>query len=395
MNHIRQVLLVAMAFLSALPATLAASPVCSRGICSEDPAHGCFRSVGGDLLRFMRSNPAGSLACFREQAAQADTRLQRLSAFQGIIGADVKPDNVDIVEDKGKLQIGLIDLDDGGHGSFLADFFHTLTYNHAWKPASVRIPFGAAVDAYRRGLAGQDLTGIRSLMDILGDDGADVPTCKDLRRQARDWRTPSDAGSRVSRQYETDRQALEAAIRRLKPGGIIAVGAKVKDSGGSMCLPRFLYLLEGNGQGKKDKKCRVVEFKTQGNPAAGVFGDGPTDHAARIDSLLEYYRPNRNPGTLIDVVRAPSGAYYIERSSVEARFDGGSKPKKATDMERHQAFGLHMLHWLGSAHARQSKAYAESFARDFPALHDAFRDLIEAHVADLERISRLGSPGCW
>lgn len=394
MNYLRQVLLLTLFFLPALQVALAANASCSRKICSEDPAHGCFRGVDGDLLQFMRSNPAGSLACFREQLAPGDGALQRLSAFKGIIGGDVKPDNVDIVEDKGRLHIGLIDLDDGGSGSFLADFFHTLTYNHAWKPAAVRISFEAAVEAYRRGLSGQELTGVWSLHDILGDATPGAPACKDLRRQARDWRAPHAAGSRVSQQYETDRQALEAAIRQQKLGKVSAVGAKVKDSGGSMCLPRFLYLIEVDDKGKKRDQCRVVEFKALGNPAAAVFGDAQIDHAVRIRRLLEYYRPSGSPGALIDVIRAPR-ADYIERWSVEARFDGGSKPKNAQDIKRHQAFALHMLYWLGSAHARQDKAYAESFQRDFPALQDKFEGLLQAHVADLKRVFGLAKPGCF
>ena len=398
MKHFRQFFVVAMAVLLVPPAALPAGPVCSRKACSEDPAHGCFRRVDGDLLQFMRSNPAGSLACLSEQLAQGGETLRRLSEFTGIIGADVKPDNVDIVEDKGGLHVGLIDLDDGGHGSFLADFLHTLSYNHAWNPETVRIPFNRAVEAYQRGLAGQALTGVGSLKDILGDATAAAAECKPLRRKARDWAEPDGVGSRVKRQYKTDSKALEDAIHRQELGQIVARGVRLKESGGSMCLPRFLYLIENEGKGKKGDKCSVVEFKAQGIPAAAVFG-AASDHAARIDKLLEHYRPNRNPGTLLEVVHAPSGTYYLERVSAEARFDGASKPKKAADIARQQAFTLHMLHWLGSAHRRQSRPYAETFEREFqrdsPALRKRFQDLIEAHVVDMGRLSRLGTPGCF
>jgi hypothetical protein len=75
---------------------------CFRGVAKKDD-EGKKLTDNALLRTFMRSNPSGSLECFRQQVAAADNNeirkeIQRLSAFSGVIGGDVKPDNVDIVK---------------------------------------------------------------------------------------------------------------------------------------------------------------------------------------------------------------------------------------------------------------------------------------------------------
>jgi hypothetical protein len=103
--------IILTALLLSLPLGVSADEICTVEKCSSDFAIGCFRGVAKEddeekkltdnafLRTFMRSNPSGSLECFRQQMAAADNdeirkKIQSLSAFSGVIGGDVKPDKV-------------------------------------------------------------------------------------------------------------------------------------------------------------------------------------------------------------------------------------------------------------------------------------------------------------
>lgn len=118
MSRSKSLVIILAALLLSLPLRGSADDICTVEECASDFAIGCFRGVAKEddegkkltdnaLLRtFMRSNPSGSLDCFRQQMAAADNdeirkKIKSLSAFSGVMGGDVKPDNVDIVKING------------------------------------------------------------------------------------------------------------------------------------------------------------------------------------------------------------------------------------------------------------------------------------------------------
>lgn len=239
MHSLQKVTVLLAAMLLGMP--VSAKSICSQKFCAAGSSSlGCFRRVEGDLRTFMRSNPAGSLACFREQVETSRFKtaelVKELSQFSGVIGGDVKPDNVDIVLlAGGKCDIGLIDLDDGGQGSLFGDFFHTLTYNSVWLeeenkkdkdwPWKEQISFKKAIEAYGRGLRNQDLPGVLSLAEILDPKSGGCPSptsvtkpksCETLRKEKADeWRKDlTELEKAAEARFAADKEILAYAVRK-------------------------------------------------------------------------------------------------------------------------------------------------------------------------------------
>jgi hypothetical protein len=411
MHSLQKVTVLLAAMLLGMP--VSAKSICSQKFCAAGSSSlGCFRRVEGDLRTFMRSNPAGSLACFREQVETSRFKtaelVKELSQFSGVIGGDVKPDNVDIVLlAGGKCDIGLIDLDDGGQGSLFGDFFHTLTYNSVWLeeenkknkdwPWKEQISFKKAIEAYGRGLRNQDLPGVLSLAEILDPKSGGCPSptsvtkpksCEKLRKEKADeWRKDlTELEKAAEARFAADKEILAYAVRK-RGNEVIETRIRVKKHGGSMCLPRFLFLVA-----KPDGiTCEVIEFKQQGKPAADIFGGRPDSHKARIDSLIKHYRSG-DQGSTIDVVRANSNDYW-QRTDEEPLFDGGEKQETNAEAERHKAFTQHMMYWLGSVHRKQSQEYAERLERLLPEISDDLKNMVKEHVAALKAKQKKAPKG--
>ena len=409
--------IILAALLLSLPLRVSADEICAVERCSSDFAIRCFRGVakkgdggkeltGNALLKtFMRSNPSGGLECFRQQVVAAKSKgIQDLSAFSGVIGGDVKPDNVDIVKINGDWQIGLIDLDDGGWGSLLGDVFHTLTYNEVWEP---RLTFDEALTAYLAGLKGEKLIDVPR---IRSDSSPPGRSCinqekkwKDKQKQKLDdhkIKPLKEASKDVKDLYEQDKTTFNEEIHKMGKSndGSDHEGFEMKTrSGGSMCMPRFVYLVKD----KDAKECDIVEFKLQRLPAAAVFSGGEADHEKRLASLIEYYRPSGDIGHLVkaEPVRGKSNKYYIARydrnenfkATMDKRLDIGQFAKR-------HAYSKRMLHWLGQVHAQQNRAYATMFEETFQtnrANRDELKKMIDSHIAYMEeRASKLPPYEC-
>jgi len=344
------------------------------------------------LTTFMRSNPIGSLECFRQQVVAAGSNeIQSLSAFSGVIGGDVKPDNVDIVKINGDWQIGLIDLDDGGQGSLLGDVFHTLTYNEVWEP---RLTFDEALTAYRRGLKGEKLRGVPR---ILGDSSPPDRSCKE---QEKKWKKKLDnhkikplkeANDGVKDSYAQDKTTFNEEIQKMGKSKYESdyEGFEMKTgSGGSMCMPRFVYLVIDKGKDKAAKGCDIVQFKLQRTQAAAVFSDEKANHKERLAMLIKYYRPGGDIGHLVkaEPVRGESNKYYIARYDRNENFKATMDTRLDTGQfaERH-AYSKRMLHWLGQVHAQQNPTYATQFEETFQTTRNELKKMIDLHIAYMNK----------
>ncbi len=86
-----------------------------------------IEKVEGDVVTFKRSNPKWSWNWFYKKIMTSNqkTFLKGLE-YNGIVGGDIKADNVEIVvRDFEKTEIGIIDVDDSGVGPLLIDFLQS------------------------------------------------------------------------------------------------------------------------------------------------------------------------------------------------------------------------------------------------------------------------------
>lgn len=426
MSYSTKAIVLAAGFALAFPLNLWGEEICGVKLCEEGAKTGlCFRSVSEnpttrsrDPLLFMRTNPVGSLACFKEQAERASNEaIVNLSRFSGYIGGDVKPDNVDMVRDaKGNLQIGLIDLDDGGWGSLFVDVLHTLAYSQIWgKPddPNGRVPLTDALAAYQAGLKGEELKGnvptLNKILEASGkkDGEAKKGTGKKVgepkepdscEKVPSDWESyklltngegQPPVPKSVSNLYEKDSAGFDKKAAEI--GEVRKRGYDRKEyNGGSMCAVRFGYLVCVEG-----KKLGIVQFKHQPDwpgAAALVFGGNSSSCVERIESLIKDYRPltgkdmvERDRGDLIHVGPGASGECYI------VRYDGRPKmfKEKKVDSLAAAAYTKRMLHWLGRVHAKQNPAYVSAFKEvaDNPAAVSELKEMVGKHIEYLTKLA--------
>lgn len=431
MSYSTRGIVLAAGFVLGFPLNLWGEEICSIKMCKPEAEEGwCFRPVSependkkkpdkdkvdnDKLLLFMRTNPVASLACFNEQAEGASMAIQTLRKFYGHIGGDVKPDNVDMVYNaKGDLNIGLIDLDDGGLGSLLVDVLHTLAYNQVWwkeKGSVDSVPLVAPIEAlaaYQAGLKGEKLQNALTLKEILDNSPMDKKKASNGWCEGNDSKpkkikpvSKGVAPKTVWNQYENDGNSLEKVLKEEFHMDIKDKGYERKEhSGGSMCAMRFNYLVSVQSEKPGKSRCEVVQLKHQPErpgPAALVFTAGPSDCEDRITSLIERYRPltgkdkvERDKGNFIRVVRGASGACYI------ARYD---RPElfKADKVKRHVQvdYTRRMLYWLGTVHAQQNPAYVDTFLKataDTPEGHktvDELRMMVVSHIKYLKSLEK-------
>lgn len=341
-----------------------------------------IREVPGDFLVFMRSNPAASLAWFRDKAkmvsAESNT-FAKIVSYIGIIAADAKPDNVDIVKLKNKsdkADIGIIDVDDGGTGMFLADLFHTLSYNQVWPN---RLSFEDAILSYKLGLKGKDLSKVQSLEEILNETPPSSFNYKKLAEDENYFKTKlslsdlKDTSPEVQEIYNKNQQLFEKELKEM--GTIVHFGVRVKENGGSMGVPRFSYLIKENDS----NNYKIIEFKAQVDPAASALNLVQGTPDKRIKDIMESYRPKENNGNIIKVLKTLTG-FYIVREKVKPNFDGGALPSTPDEVQNHLDYAKHMFHWLGRSHAKQKEKYAEEFNDNFDELKPILEKMVDDHV---------------
>ncbi len=344
-----------------------------------------IRKVPGDFLTFMRSNPAASLAWFRDDVKKVSlesSQVESLASKIGIIAADAKPDNVDIVKLKDKTDIGIIDVDDGGKGMFLADLFHTLSYNQVWPN---KLSFEEAMLSYKLGLDGEDLSKVQSLDDILKQqppnsfDYKKLAKDKDYFKRKLNLSEIEDTLSEVKEVYKKNRTLFEDELKKM--GTIVHFGVRIKESGGSMGVPRFSYLIKENDS----NTYKIIEFKAQVDPAASALDIGQRRPDKRIKDIIALYRPNEDKGNIIKVLETTTG-YYMVREKVKPSFDGGDLPTIPAQISNHLDYAKHMFHWLGRSHAKQNDSYAKEFASYFDSLMPILESMVDRHVNDFQKI---------
>lgn len=340
-----------------------------------------IRYVPGDFISFMRSNPSWSWAWYQSQLGSASSGLQQLAGHSGYVGGDIKPDNVDLaLSGNNSVELGLVDLDDGGLGSFVGDLFHTLVYNQIWP---VRISQELAFAEYSRGLLGQAIGDVRTLQEIYQENLELHPPKSPQKKYKKMKEEESEFLSRlkllkikntpaaVQALYESSKKDLENEVA--KYGKALRIGVRLKESGGSAHVPRFTYLVE-NSQG-----LLVLEFKLQTTSAVAALGMEQASHSERLNSLLSLYRPAGDWGAIRGVLEV-AGETFIVREKIDPNFDGGEIPESASYEKIYLDYVRHMFWWLGHKHALQSPAYQSQWREKALGIYPELMNLVERHI---------------
>lgn len=334
----------------------------------------------------MRSNPAWSWAWFKENLSSKSKVLKDLSQEVGVVGGDIKPDNVDlIITSEKKLRIGIIDLDDGGRGAFLGDIFHTLSYNQVWP---IKLNTIEALDLYTAGLNGVKIEKMK-LQDFelkkSDSDGASAYSKKKLEKMKdskeeflKELKLTSiqDGPEGVQTMFKEIHNEIEKEASNI--GKIIWKGLRLKQSGGSTNVPRFTYLIE-------DKKgLKVIEFKYQAISAVAAAGQKQPPHIERLNSLVDLYRPDGDLGVIVKFLETKEGVFIVRerRSPV---FDSSSESNQK-DISSYTDYVGHMFWWLGRVHGKQSDTYVQSWNNNKDLIYKDLMDMVDDHVSESKHI---------
>jgi hypothetical protein len=345
-----------------------------------------------DLLTFLRSNPAWSWSWFQSNHKIFLSGFEGLASVEGVVGGDVKPDNVGFFfRSKSQIGFGLIDLDDGGRALLIGDLFQALSYNEAWHTP---LTLEEALGFYLEGLKDKSRKKIdavqeeflrnlpsfdegewqRSLAKYAGDQDAFFKKFKLV--------SLGEASVCVRDLWASAKLSLLGALGERN---ILQMGARVKDTGGSAGIPRFVFLT------KKGGELEVLEFKLQVAPGVSASGVVQLPAPSRIDELNRVYR-GVGPGErgYLQTVTA-SGRSFLLRSREKSLYDAGDVPDSPKKIARHQNFIRLMFYWLGERHASQSERYRQIVAADESSLAPAMKRMTRAHLDEARRLSRSQS----
>ena len=343
---------------------------------TTDESRNLIRYVNGDFITFMRSNPAWSWSWFKDHSRYQPETIAELARHQGVVGADVKPDNVDLtLTSSSSAEMMLVDLDDSGRGSFLGDIFHTLAYNEIWPN---RIDFKEAVSLYVSGLKMQLPSAIGesySLIDFKALDREKEKLEKQKIRMAESEEffiqklaliPPHSIPSDLKSSFEFSAQTVS------RYGAVIRSGLRLKENGGSMGAERFTFLINSK------HGLEIFEVKHQTTAAVSAFTTQQLSHDQRISEVLKFYRPSASQGSFREVVKTPRGHSIVRTKEVEL-FDSSNLN---VDIKIYQDYIRTMFFWLGQTHGKQNSSYVKLFTANENETIKVLKKLVEEHLQE-------------
>lgn len=333
-----------------------------------------IRPVQGDFITFMRSNPAWSWGWFKDHLKSEEESFAELARILGVVGGDVKPDNVDLtLTSPTSAEMVIVDLDDAGRGSFLGDIFHTLAYNEIW-PVSIELE--EAFDFYVKGLkSSSTLKDTYRLIDFNSYNREKEKLEKKKIRMLDSEEffiknlgliPPHAIPSHLIPSYEY-------ALHKISSYGVILrSGLKLKESGGSMGNERFTFLLTS------ERGLEIFEVKHQSSAAVSAYAPQLLSHEQRINEVLEIYRPLNSQGSFREVVKTPRGCSIVRTKEVEL-FDSSHFNM---DHKIYHEYIRTMFFWLGQNHGKQNSQYVSLLKTKQKEVLNALKVLVKKHLEE-------------
>lgn len=368
--------------------------------------------VEGDLPTFLRSNPKWNWQWLTENNSNYFDRfpyLQKAYEFKGIVGGDIKPDNIEITGTKKKKETAITDVDDSGYGSFIFNLLHTLSYNSVWK---YRIRTKEAISAYDYGIQDKTLKTKYSLEEILTafekysqldshrsgssnkelsdskktkkknrsskeesnkKDADEIPVSKKLFYKKLELKDVSESTSLAQELWSKNSDLITGKVSAY--GEIIHFGVRVKEYGGSMKLPRYSFYVR-----TPENTFMIYEVKLLPDyPAVSYGGEKQrASHAERIQEALEYLRPSGDSGAIKEIFSTSDGHEFIFRERKKSPININLVIKYESELlDYYLDFIRHMFWWMGRSDGLQSPEYVQ-FWKDYElsTKKDDFKEII-------------------
>ena len=299
----------------------------------------------------------------------------------GVVGGDLKPDNVDLVLKGDKHQIGIIDFDDGGRGALIGDLLHTLVYNQAWH---VPVDTSQALQFYKAGLNQESNPQfVNTKVDLNEYKKRKKKFENQLEKQSKD---KSNFFKSLKLIELSDLQgpqrdlflktSSEIKNEVLKLGRVIFEGARTKESGGSKGVLRVTYLIR-----TEQNELKIIEFKHQTQAAVAMGNVTQLNHAPRLHEIKNFYRPDLMWGNILRLLET-NGETFIVREKSEPIFDGQKAVKSASERTAYEAYVYNMFFWLGYAHGAQSTGYKSFWTQNSEALEIGLVKMVQAQITE-------------
>lgn len=334
-----------------------------------------------NTLMALRSNVPHYWTWSKEYAQELfSADVVQLLEAHGVVMGDVHNKNFGFVWRDGFVsKVRVVDLDDGGMGPFLLDIAN---YIHRIRLAAPEVKISQVWKAYVNGALDIHQELPKEVKDLISADTNEIEdelVDKTLKfvtaknkfnyKKKKDLTPLTDvkhvfgveAGSEYLQVFEQDSSALEGTLVR-DGYEILDIALRVKASGGSQGLPRFVYLV------KKDEDLEVISFKQQGEPSTQLYTE-QKPHYARFLDLVKFYWPSVKVTNLEEydgVQVATAGQFkmiqngdraYLRFVKAASFLEYKDEPKTKAEYALFSRMTFYKANFLGLSHGKQ-----ESFA---------------------------------
>lgn len=335
-----------------------------------------WRQAPGDLFMGFRSNAAHFWHWIHGENFSALN-------VEGIVIGDGHIMNFrDIPLENGKRQFGLVDIDDAGVGSLLADF---MRYHIGNQLSPFKVSNKELWQAYIDGLnnvrydkpevikkAENKVYGLQEHLAFV-----DKNTSQKRFNENAELASLADADLSIKELFKH----ADPIFRNELSGEILDIGYKINDDGGSQGLVRFWYLV------KEHKVMHIYEFKQEPAPAPASYGPQPPRTEA-FTQAAALYRP-ANPSGQQKMLAVKSGHFLMrERQKAELNFDP-SKAKEKT-IAQGKEVSLYTANEIGLSQLAQTAAgeALKAELRKDPQAYEKFITLTEKYITKMTAENR-------
>ncbi|WP_413943797.1 hypothetical protein [Bdellovibrio sp. HCB-162] len=351
----------------------ACGPLFSAEGSAKSPAiDGSWRKVSADLFMGFRSNAPHYWNWLRSQKSP-------LLEARGVVSGDPHILNFgDIPLKNGKREYALIDVDDSGVNAPLAGDF--LRYFVGNQISGFKVHPKDLYNAYLDGLSGQTmakpdyLTSVESKSADKFSQRQEKYLDKISQNKKFSGNAPVSSLTTAPKEIQDlYKRSLETFKNLIQDHSILDVGYRIKDSGGSMGLPRFWFLLEKKGQR------HVWEFKLETDPASSLFAVQP-DALDRFTEVSKVYRPSEKAAGPYGFIQSGNDVFLV-RERFDVYFDlDPAKAVSKKDIQDGQEMSLYLANQMGLRHGAQQDGTKLLKSLEKSGSYDSFLNLAKDYA---------------
>lgn len=315
---------------------------------SEQATRKLWQPVGHNLRKFLSTNVNHYWAWMKKNAPEVFEA--NLLIEDTIIGDPHVKNILDVENRDGKRVLSVVDLDDGGRAPLLLDAVRLFTILKANEDFEIK--YRDMFDNYIAGINGKKLAMPQKIAQILnskGEQNTSNRLQKFFNNKVANQKFAYDELNLTSVSNMTKVQKKELEEVKKKIGTyltsqnlkIVDQALRVNDSGSSMGLPRYWFLIA-----KDSKLVQVLELKQMATAAVSFYSKQNLT-PRRISDVLAAYGVSLSDD--YRVVQTDENSYWMRPRRVQA-IDLDIAP--FDDLEFQQRWGLYLCYWLG---LKQSK----------------------------------------